>query len=536
VQTSSTPDLPLEDHTPAGGEASDLSGRDRIAWNVLTSWGGYLVEVVTGFVLPRLMDRHIGQTALGVWDFAWSCVAYFRLAQIGVGQATSRYLARHRAMRDVEGMRRVASSTVAVSTGVALLVLALTAVVTWSVPFFFSARLGEQVATGQWVIVLLGVGLAFNYQCEVFSGILTGSHRWDLHNALTGGSQLFTALAMIATLSLGGGLRGIALAHTGGVVLGELVRMFVAYRVCPELRIRPSYFRMQQARQMLTFGAKSSLAAISRLILVQTNNLVIASHLGPAALALYARPNALLRVVENLVGKLAFVLSPTASSLQGTGRQDQVRDLVFKGTRAAAALVLPLTLGLAILGSPLLRLWMGPRYDQGLVLAIIVLAAMPALTMRPTMYILMGLNLHGHIARTGLVAAVVGITLSVVNVKVLELGLVGAALGVAIPGVVTMGIVNPLYACRRLGIPPLELLRRGYAAPAACALPFALVLLVSRVVFAQRPLLALISGALGGGLVLAPLYWKFVLPDQVRRLIGRLIGPAVSGRLGLARP
>src|SRR5262245_12669966 len=61
----------------------DPSGRDRLAWNVLAGWAGYAVEVATGFVLPRMMDHHLGQATLGVWDFAWSCVAYFRFAQVG---------------------------------------------------------------------------------------------------------------------------------------------------------------------------------------------------------------------------------------------------------------------------------------------------------------------------------------------------------------------------------------------------------------------------------------------------------------------
>lgn len=520
----------------SAGSAEDLTGRDRIAWNVLTSWGGYLVEIVTGFVLPRLMDQQIGQTALGVWDFSWSCVAYFRLAQIGVANATSRYLARYRAMRDEEGLRMVASSTLGVSTGVALVVLLLTALVTWAVPLFFGSRVGDQTVAAQWVVALLGAGLAFNYQCEVFSGVLTGSHRWDLHNALTAGSQVCIAAAMIATLYLGGGLMGIALAHTGGVVLGELARMVVAYRVCPELKLRPSYFSRAQARRMLHFGAKASVAALARLLLTQANQIIVASHMGPAALALYARPNALLRVSENLVGKLAFVLGPTASSLQGAGRQAEIRELVFKGTRAATALVVPMTLGLVILGGPLLLVWMGPRYDQGLILTILALASAPTLAHRPAMSIMMGLNLHGYIAFASLAAAIVGVTLSIVNVKVLGLGLLGAALAIAIPQLVMTGFVAPVYVCRRLDIPLRDFVREGYARPLVCGIPFALVLLASRIGFAGRPALALLVGSMLGSLVLVPLYWKFVLPYQVRRMVLSAAPPAVLGRLGLARP
>jgi O-antigen/teichoic acid export membrane protein len=341
---------------------------------------------------------------------------------------------------------------------------------------------------------------------------------------------------MIVTLYLGGGLRGMALAHAGGTVLGEAVRIVVAYRVCPELELRLSRFSLAQARSMLGFGAKSWVAGLARMLLVQTNNIVVASVLGPAMLALYARPNALLRVGENVVSKLAVVLVPAASSLQGTGQHAEIRKLLLSGTRAAAALTVPMTLGLVILGSPVLQVWMGPRYDQGLVLAILALSSAPALTLRPAVSILTGLNLHGFIAFASLAAALVGVALSILNVAVLGLGLPGAALAFAVPTLIVRGIVVPAYVSRRLGITIRALVREGYALPIACGIPFAIVLLACRALLVNRPLAALLTGSVLGGLVLAPLYWKFLLPSQVRRMLLSVTPRAVLARIGMARP
>jgi len=523
LQPDTDPETAGQGAGPVRDDATDLSGQDRIAWNTLTGWLGHLVAVATGFVLPRLMDRELGQTALGVWDLAWSCVAYFRLSQVGLAPATMRYLAQRRGMRDVEGLRRVASTTLGVSSGVAALVLALTTTAVWGVPFFIGTTDAAEIATARWVVALLGIGLAFNYLCEVFSGVLTASHRWDVHNALNAGSQVFITLSMIVTLLLGGGLREIAFAHAAGSVLRELVRIPVAYRVCPELRLRPSYWSRNEAKKLLTFGVKSSIAALARVILIQSNKLVVASQLGPAALALYARPWALLRVVETLVNRFAFVLVPTASSLQGSGRDQEVRELALMAARAGAAIVLPLTLGLAIMGQPLLVLWMGPQYDQGLVLAILALAFLPILSLRPVTGILYGLNLHGFLAWTSVAVAIVGVGLSVLNVAVLGWGLVGAAVAVGAPGVLITGVVVPAYACHRLGIRLPEFVRKAYALPVAVAIPFALVLWLSRAAFADRPLLALVCGLLLGVPVLVPLYWRYLLPPQVRRLAAKSI-------------
>ena len=83
----------------------DRSGRDRMAWNIMASWGGHAVFVVAGFLMPRLIDEHLGQSSLGIWDFSWSIVSYFVLAQVGVGSSVNRYISKFRTAGDVDGLR-----------------------------------------------------------------------------------------------------------------------------------------------------------------------------------------------------------------------------------------------------------------------------------------------------------------------------------------------------------------------------------------------------------------------------------------------
>ena len=57
-----------------GKHNEDLTGRDRLVSNVLFSWGGNFVFIIAGFIMPRMIDRRLGQELLGIWDFAWSLV------------------------------------------------------------------------------------------------------------------------------------------------------------------------------------------------------------------------------------------------------------------------------------------------------------------------------------------------------------------------------------------------------------------------------------------------------------------------------
>jgi len=520
--------------------AADASGLEHMTWNVIASWGGHAVFVIAGFLMPRFIDRRIGQEALGVWDFAWSLVSYFGLAEIGVGSSVGRYVARHRAAGDAAGVQRVASSAARVQTSAALVAAALTVAVSLSVPRLFGDKLGVHAGEAAVVVALLGLALALQLGFDVFHGVMIGCHRWDLHNTINAGFHAVTVTAMITTVSLRGGLRGLAAAYFCGVLATEITRRAVAYRVCPELRIRWGAASWPQVRSMVAFGLKGSLASVSRLLLFQGVSLVVAGQLGAAALALYARPNALLRHAEALVNKFAHVLTPTASSLQATGHDEELRELLATATRLGMALALPMMLFLGVLGDPLLRLWMGARYEQGLVLGILAIGFLLPLSQQPAVTILTGLNLHGRVGLATLLSALAGVTLSLVTVGNLGWGLPGAALAVAAALTAGNGIFVPIYACRRLGLPVVDYARRAYLLPILCALPYAACLIATRRLLDDRhPLVAIVCG-LAATAMLPPLYWRYLLPGRVREqvlgLLGRLraslpaVGPGARER------
>src|SRR3954471_11954725 len=149
-------------------DGRDLSGRDRLVWNVVASWAGHVVFIVAGFIMPRQIDQHVGQVGLGVWDFGWTTVNYFFLAQIGVGVSVNRYVARYRSARDNDGLSRMISSVVLLPLIAAGIVLALAAASALWLPFFFREDLRGEADVATRVIALLGVAVAVRMASQPF--------------------------------------------------------------------------------------------------------------------------------------------------------------------------------------------------------------------------------------------------------------------------------------------------------------------------------------------------------------------------------
>lgn len=497
----------------------DLTGQERMAWNVVVSWIGQFLFIVAGFFTPRLIDRRLGQETLGIWDFSWSMVSYFGLIQVGIGSSVGMYVARYRANRDMDRVSAVLSSTTFLLAGMAVGVLALTALIAWLLGPVWGVRLGEHTADAQVVLLALGASIAVQVGSGAFGGVITGCHRWDIHNYIKTGWHLATVAAMVVLLEVGLGIRSLAVASLAGIVLAEGTRVAVSFAICRGMRLGWGYVRWAMMRDAFGFGVKTLAPRVGDLLLNQTSSILIAAFLGPAALALYSRPKSLTYQVGMLVSKLALVLTPTASALHSTDRMGELRDLFVKATQSAACISFPLTLCLLVLGGPLLLVWMGPNYANGTLIALIAAGNLAMFTFMPAMSILAGLNVHGKPGMAHLTAAVCSVGLALVALGPLHMHLEGVALAVGIPLTLTYFLYVSRYTCDHLQLPWGTFMWKAFRLPGLCAIPFAAVLVTVMHVLADRPVLALLLGPGIGGLMLAGLYWRLVLSGAMRQRI-----------------
>lgn len=480
--------------------------------------------IVAGFIMPRTIDRQLGQELLGVWDFAWSLVSYFRLVTAGINSSVNRYVARYRAVGDIPGVNRFVSSAFCILGVAGLLVLGLTITVSLLLPQLFGARLGENVRDAQWVVFFLGASIGIQISLSVFNGILTGWHRWKLHDAIKTGWHAAIVAGMIIALLQGGSLPSLAVVCFAGYILAGMTRVILAHRVCEGLRLQPSLIGWGTIRKLFVFGGKSLIPSVSDMLLNQTTSILILAYLGPAALALYARPWSLIRHMNTLVNKMAMPLVPTISSLRSTKDSEGIRALLIKSARYSFYMALPMVLVLVVFGSPILQFWMGPRYANGLIPAILAIGYFAIMVQLPAWYILMGLNAHGRAGVARFVACLCSVGLTVVALGYLRWGLVGTAVAVMLPLTIMNVVYLPRLICRRVKLDVRRYFLSAMAGPVVHVLPFAICLVGARIVFKTEPMTGLLCGGTAGGAILTVFYWRYALPDRVKSYIFRYVG------------
>lgn len=508
---------------------NDTTGRDRLAWNTVASWFGQFATIISGFILPRLISDNFDQSTLGVWDLSWSFVHYLNIMQIGLPSSVNRYLAKYNANQDDAAVMTLLSTVALIQLIQALLVLIIIAAVSYNLGYLFQELPTDKLRSAQLCSFFLGASLAVQILFSSSRGIITGYHRWDIHSYLNTFASVLALVTMATSLILGFGIIELAAVYLLSVLISELARWFVVKKMWPQLVRRYSHASFTETKRLLIYGSKSFLSNIHISLLVQTTNIIIVSNLGPAALAIFARPLALVRHISTFITKFTNILTPTASSLQGAGELEQIKALFLFTTKLTFVIsLIPLSF-FAIYGEEIISIWMGPDYVNAPLILALSAGHLLSLSADSSLRILMGLNKHGKLS---IYITLVIITSFIVTWGILSLiGLdtTNASFLIIIPQTFAYGIFMPAYTCRIFGLSLVHYVKNSILTPLIISAPCLLLMGLSKVAFNKdEPLLALAVLTMAG-VALGACCWsalitqdkKILLMQKFRMLIKR---------------
>jgi len=498
--------MTVKDTPTTAAAKEDVSGQSRFGRNVAFAWGGYLVNVVAGFIMPRLISDRLGQTTLGIWDFAWSFVSSFGLVQLGLSGSVQRYVAKYRAQGDSKSLSK-SVSTIGLSLKVSGALAALLTVVVagWIVPLY-RHQLGADVNTARWTVLFLGLEIAISIMLTVYGGILVGCHRWDAHNTISAICYAVMAAGMITVLLTGGGLPALALVHCVSMTAGEVARWWLARRVCPEFVMDFRLADWPTWKEQAKFSAKSLIPRVADLISNQSLALLMTGFLGLKMLAIYNRTRNLMRQGQTISAKFGSILIPTASSLHAQADKSQLRATFLKSTFFISSVAMPGVAALAVFGDEVIRLWMGGLYVYRGLVPVLAIGCFPSMVQEPVWSILSGMNQHGRLALCKLAAAICSAVFLGIGLWLLHWHLLEAALAFAVPQFLVDSMVAPLIACRCMKTPAALYYGNTYLKPLMGTVPFVCCLEVARRTYQTMPVIYVLAVVLAAE-ILAVIYW-----------------------------
>lgn len=428
------------------------------------------VNIGLGIGLMPFTVRHLGASEYGLWMLVASLTYYFQLLDLGYGSGLVRHVADADARGDVEGVNRILSTFVVVYAGLGLAAGAGTiALMLWAVPRFPHLS-ADDIRRGQLILAMIGVRTAIGFPMTVFGAASTARQRFALNNSVAIVVALANGAVTYAVLAAGHGLVTLVACTSALSLASYGAYAWTARRAFPALRIRPSAFSRGLVRDVTTFSVYLFVIDIAVQIGFNLDNVVVGAALGTSAVAVYAVTLRLADYQRQLCNQFNGFLFPIVVRLRASGSQEALRATLIEGTRIALVLVTGVTICVIGFGRSLLVRWMGPGFESGAVpLYVLALTGVVLVGQGPLGNILLGTGRHRLVAFVSLGEALANLALSVVLVR--RFGMLGVAIGTAVPiAVANLFILLPA-ACRQVQVPVARFAGLVLPAPLVGALP-----------------------------------------------------------------
>ena len=434
--------------TAADQPAANASPRQFLR-NALSSYANLILGVVLSLVLTRVLLEHLGTSTYGLWIVLLSIVSYLALLDVGVSTAVVQRVARMTAVGDHDGLAdviRTSSIFFSVSGAIAVLVTVVMA------PFLGSiVHLGDISAQKAGVtLVLLGVMIAFKFIAAVPSAVLFGVGRNDRQSQINLAGMFVTQIAQVVVVLAGGGLIWLGVVTVVGTVFSFGLTSFLVRRITG-FSVATGRFRRQILVDLLTFGGRNTVIAVSGMVSYSLDALIIGIILPVAQVAPYDIALSTANLTRNLTTYGSDLLLPTYAHLESVKDPARQARLFSRTVMATLAISLPILVALAAFGDPILTLWLGkvPPKTYSIMIALGFVTALE-LPGHQCFVFLTGIGRNQLMMRMAVLGATINLIGSII--ATFWLGPIGPAVG-SLPAVLVIEFtILPIIACRYLEV------------------------------------------------------------------------------------
>ncbi len=339
-------------------------------WNILGAGLPLLLAVIT---FPILI-RGLGTERFGVLAIAWVILGYFGLFDLGLGRATTKFLAeafeQGRAVeaRALFWTSLLLNGALGVLGGVALGALAPSLVDSvLNVPTVLRPE-----ALGVFYIMAASVPLVT--LTTAVRGVLEARHSFGLLNVLQVPTSALTQIAPLLVLPFSRNLTWLVGALVISRLLGTAVFLVAALRQF-EAPLAGPFFAGKRLRGLFSYGGWLTVTNVVGPLMVYADRFFIGSLGSMSAVTYYATPYEAVTRLWVLPHSLARTMFPIFSAETEVHRR---ATLYMNALKYLALALAPIVLIVVVFAPDLLRLWIGETFaeNSALVLQILVVGVL----------------------------------------------------------------------------------------------------------------------------------------------------------------
>jgi phenylacetate-coenzyme A ligase PaaK-like adenylate-forming protein/O-antigen/teichoic acid export membrane protein len=329
-----------------------------------------LVAVIT---IPTII-RALGVGRFGVLTLAWMVVGYFSLLDLGLGRATTKFVAEFLSRGESDRCARLVWASVLMLFTLGLLGAAAAAfIMPWLVNDILNIP-SELKQESLKAFYLLAISIPIVTTTAGMRGVLEATQRFDLINYVKIPTYIAAFAAPLAVLPFSVNLFPIVLVLIASRLAGLLVYTWFCLRSMPAL-LRPRLPSRNTIKRLLGYGGWLTVSHIIWPIMTYLDRFIVGAMLTMAAVAYYATPYELVAKLMIITGSLTSVVFPAFSAYADR----QPEKLLWLHNRTIKYLLLslvPIVFVIIVMATPLFKIWIGNDFalNSAIILQILALA------------------------------------------------------------------------------------------------------------------------------------------------------------------
>ena len=336
--------------------SSDVS--KNLIRNTISNYGRIVLRLFLGVFLFRMLFQGLSREEFGYWSFLWMIFGYGVLMDFGLGFAAQKRVAELIVTKEWDLLSRTLSTIFFFYIGIGVVIATTGTLFADHLMVFFETTQQNREAFSRILIIFLW-GLGIGLPVGIFPEILRGQQRIHLANNLVSISLIFNFALIWSAIHWDWGFQNIVLIALATTIGPDFIAAIFAFKEMPEVKVKLRHFSWGLIRETSRFSLYAYIITATNIILGKTDQLVISSTLGFAAVAIYQVGAKAAEMFSMFTMQLQNALSPAAASLNAEGNKAGLTQLLINSEKVSVLIATPIYLLCAFFLEGLLRILAG---------------------------------------------------------------------------------------------------------------------------------------------------------------------------------
>ena len=425
--------------------------------NAISNWISLFAHIIIGFLLTPFIIRSLDRKGYGIWTLICSFVGYYGLINLGIGSAITRYIARYTAQKDIKSLNQVVSTALAIFVITSALILILTFLFGDLLANFLNVEkaLHSNFIYLLWIICIV-VGISFFG--DLFSSIVIAREHYFARNMFVVCQELLRVVLTVLFIKMGWGIIGVGLAFLISEFCGMVFSAFLLRIFASDIKISINSVNLMTLKMLFVYGGVTTIISIADILRINIDSFVIAKYITIEAVAIYGVGSLIIKYMTKVITSTMTVLRPRFASLEGSNNMEQLKKLFLRSLSISAFLSFGLSFCAITFGPKFILIWIGSDYDYSIyILSILATSYAFGLSQTPAINLMYSINKHHYYAFFTILEALANLSLSIFLAG--QYGIIGVAMGTAIPMIIMKCFIMPVYVSRIIDISLSEYLK-----------------------------------------------------------------------------